>query len=125
MYENDNFLIDKKAGNTDMQRKFLFSKPVVLHKMKLDEILGDETIAIKIEFLGIDRSTKISIQDPFNGGYIFKRKYSSYLVPLFIFSTLGMAWQEPSLTDFSNEVFTDSLGKPKNWLTFCLSSNFR
>ena len=114
MYENDDFLNDKKAGNTDMQRKFLFSKPVVLHKIKLDEILGDETIAIKIEFLGIDRSTKISIQDPFNGGYIFKRKFSSYLVPLFIFSTLGMTWQEPSLTDFSNEVFTDSLGKPKN-----------
>ena len=75
MYENEDYLNDKKVDNTEMQRKFLFSKPVVLYKVKLDEIFGDDTIAIKVEFLGLDRTTKISIQDPFNGGQIFKRKY--------------------------------------------------
>ena len=75
MYENEDFLNDKKVDNTEMQRKFLFSKPVVLHRIKLDEILGDDIIAMKVEFLGLDRTTKISIQDPFHGGQIFKRMY--------------------------------------------------
>ena len=109
MYENEDYLNDKKVDNTEMQRKFLFSKPVVLYKIKLDEILGDDTIAIKVEFLGLDRTTKYTVQDPFNGGKIFKRKYS-YMHILQFSSFIDMSLNLLKIIEKVIDIFRNGLG---------------
>ena len=70
MFEGDSY----PSSNVTISRTFYFPRPMVTTKVKLDNIKGAETIAIKIEFLGIDTETKHKVQAPFSGGTVFASK---------------------------------------------------
>ena len=55
-----------------IRRTFFFKKPTVVYKLKIHEIHGAAMIAMKIEFLGMDRTAKQSIWNPFQGESVFK-----------------------------------------------------
>ena len=71
MFENENYT---ETANIYFTRKFYFPEPLVTTRVLLDDFLSTRVFAIKIEFLGIDRKTKHAVQDPFNGGDVFKSK---------------------------------------------------
>ena len=64
-----------------------------MYKIKLDEIIGESTLVMNVEFLGIDRKTKQSQQHPFNGGNILKR---------------GIEWEDNSDIVIADRPFTDN-----------------
>ena len=69
---------------------------MVVYKIKFDEINGDASIAMKVEFLGMNRETKQQQQHPFDGGKIFSR---------------GVEWQDNNNVSITDRQFVDSLGK--------------
>ena len=64
-----------RSLETEISRIYFFSKPVVVFKIKLYDIIGDDNLDLKVDFLGLDRSTKQSIQHPFKGGSVFKSMF--------------------------------------------------
>ena len=76
MYDSEAYLAKKKSdGESKLQRTFFFGKPTLVHKIKLSDITGSNLIAMKVEFLGLDRQEKILSQKPFEGGNVFKSQY--------------------------------------------------
>ena len=78
MYESQDFFDDKITKATTLTRTFYFSNPTAVHKLKLDNIEGSvdvqDYLTFKVEFLGLDRTRRNQIGDPFSGGTVFKRK---------------------------------------------------
>ena len=72
MYESTEFFDEKTADGTNIRRTFFFKKPTVVYKLKIHEIHGAAMIAMKIEFLGMDRTAKQNIWNPFQGESVFK-----------------------------------------------------
>ena len=71
MFESANYT---ETAEKTFSRTFPFHEPLVTTKVMLDEFQSERVLAIKIEFLGIERNTKHTILDPFNGGEVFKSK---------------------------------------------------
>ena len=69
-----------------------------MYKIKFDEIIGDSTLIMNIEFLGIDRETKQSHQHHSKGGKIFKR---------------GIEWSDNNNVTINDRQFIDSQGNKK------------
>lgn len=97
MFESDDYIANKITDNSEtyIRRKFFFPRPLVLYKIKFDEVIGDSTIIMKVELLGIDRETKQNHQHPFNGGNIFKR---------------GVEWEDNNNVTITDRQFIDSQG---------------
>ena len=76
MFESDDYLDSAKETFT---RRFYFPSPLVTMHVLLDKIKSAHVLAIKIEFLGMDRETKHSLQQPFTGGTVTGSKASVYL----------------------------------------------
>ena len=78
MYESQDFLDGKITEATTLTRTFYFSNPTAVHKLKLDNIEGSPNVqdylTFKVEFLGLDRTRRNKIGDPFSGGTVFKSK---------------------------------------------------
>ena len=63
--------------------------------MKLDEIHGERTIIMNVEFLGMNRETKQNQVHPFKGGKIFRR---------------GVEWEDNNNLTITDRLFIDSKG---------------
>ena len=97
MFESDDFIANQLSDDSInfIQRKIFFQNPIVVYKIKLDEIIGESTLVMNVEFLGIDRNTKQSQQHPFNGGKILKR---------------GIEWEDNSDILIADRPFIDNQG---------------
>jgi hypothetical protein len=71
MFESDDYL---ETANDTFTRTFYFPEPLVTMKVRLDGFDSSPVMAMRIEFLGIDREIKHSVQDPFNGGTVIGSK---------------------------------------------------
>ena len=98
IFESDEFIANKIDDNSAsfIQRKILFPRPVVVYKIKFDELIGASTLAMNVEFLGMDRETKQSQIHPFIGGKIFKR---------------GVEWEDNNNLTITDRPFIDTTGK--------------
>ena len=97
MFESDEYIDYQIADNSKVfiQRKFFFPRPIVVYKIKLDEIMGESILIMNVEFLGIDRITKQNQQHPFSEGKIFKR---------------GVEWADSNNVTITDRQFIDSQG---------------
>ena len=105
IFESDEYISNKIADSSEVfiQRKIFFPRPLVVYKIKFDEIIGENTLHMNVEFLGIDRETKQNQFHPFNGngGKIFKR---------------GVEWPDNNDVTIADRQFIDSQGDKKKWL---------
>ena len=67
MFESDDYL---ETANDTFTRTYYFPEPLVTMKVRLDDFDSSTVLAMRIEFLGIDREIKHSVQDPFKGGTV-------------------------------------------------------
>ena len=112
IYESQEFMDNKKLSATTIQRTFYFSNPIVLTKLKMDEIIGDGKIVMKVEFLGIDKNRKDSFQNPFSGGNLNISKFNYEMLIKFQKKYFkGHVWNDTSDILVSNKAIVDSLGK--------------
>ena len=75
MFESDGYL---NTANETFTRRFYFPEPLVTMAVMMDNIESAHVMAIKIEFLGMDRETKHSVQQPFAGGTVTGSKDSLF-----------------------------------------------
>ena len=73
---------EKVQNDGFIKRTFYFPQPLVTTKVRLDEMKGTDVVAIRIEFLGLDRTTKHKMQHPFKDGTVFKRIISANIYNL-------------------------------------------
>ena len=64
------------SSNETITRLFHFPQPLVTTRVRLDQMIGAPTIALKIELLGMDTATKHRQQQPFSGGTVFTSELS-------------------------------------------------
>ena len=75
MFESDDYL---ETANDTFTRTFYFPEPLVTMRVRLDNIESKEILAMRIELLGMDRQTKHSVQEPFQGGTVTGSRMINY-----------------------------------------------